>query len=446
NIWYWDKSLGGLTYKSVPRQIFCDLYAMRMARLALKHDAGFYPAVSLWLAAALKREVDLPKGATDPTRGASEPPAKFYILAAGAKYQQAMLSRALRDRDWPVAVGAIEALGQTAGAESLVRPVAGGAQPLVEALSSSNRLVRYWAALSLARALPRKKFTGDELVMPVLAEALRQSGTKTALVVAADQEKLNALKDVLRGLGYEVIGTADAAKGLDQARAKGGADVAVLASDPDPMTGAKLIRQDPLLASMPIVVAGQTERFQALAKADSRVRLVAVTAGGKEVSDAVTEVVRASAGKPLTPDEATQWAVRAAEAIRKLGLTRSGVFDVTRARQSLVKALADPRNEVKVAAAEALATIPGPRAQRAIAGLALDGSADEKVRLAAFAALGESVRMYGNSLSDDQAQSIVQIVDAASAGRIRSAAAEILGALSLPSEMVKGLIVKTDER
>ena len=81
NVWFWDEELGGLIYKAVPRQIFCDLYAMRMARLALEHDPKFYPAVSLWLAANLKRQVDA-GGRVDPTRTPNEPSATFYVLAA----------------------------------------------------------------------------------------------------------------------------------------------------------------------------------------------------------------------------------------------------------------------------------------------------------------------------------------------------------------------------
>jgi len=442
NVWFWDTDLGGLTFKPVPRQIFCDLYAMRMARLALKHDAKFYPAVSLWLAANLKRQVDLPTGATDPTRTPAEPTAAFYVLAAGAKYQQDILARTLSDRDWAVTVLAIESLGATSGAASLVEPVAGGAQPLVEALSSSNRVVRYWAALSLARALPRKRFPGHELVLPILAGAVRQTGKKSALVVAANDERRNALKDAARALGYDVIDEADTTKGLAAARAAGGADVAILAADPDPMLGASLIRRDPLLATLPVVVTAQTARFQALAKNDTRIRLTSPTAPAAEISQAVTDVVKASAGIPLNDEEAQKWAVRSAEAIRRLGLTRTMVYDITRCRTALIGALDDPRGEVKVAAAMALATIRGPRAQRAIAALALNSAADEKIRIEAFAALSESVRRFGNSLGDPQAQAVVDIV-AKGSGEVRTAAAKILGALSLPSEMVKDLILDT---
>ncbi|HUS92564.1 MAG TPA: HEAT repeat domain-containing protein [Phycisphaerae bacterium] len=440
NIWYWDKDLAGLTFKPVPRQIFCDIYALRMARLTLVHDPKFYPAVSLWLAADLKREIDLPEGAADPTRTPTEPSAEFYVLSAGAKYQQDILARALHDRDWPVAVRTIEALGATSGAESLVDPVAGGAQPLVEALSCSNRLVRYWAAASLATALPKKRYTGYELVMPILAGAMRQTGMKTAVVVAAEQERRNLLMAAARAAGYEVIDANDAATGLTAARAKGGADVAILAGAPDPMAGVGVVRRDPLLATLPIVVTAQTERFQALAKSDPRVRLVSPDVKDAELGEAIAEVVQTSAGAPLTPEEATQWAVRAAEAVRGVGLTQNTVYDVTRCRAALVEAIDDPRPEVKVAAAGALATMAGPRAQRAIAKLAL-GSADDKIRVEAFGALTESVRKYGNSLADDQAQAVVDIV-AKGSGEVRMAAAQLLGALSLPSEMVKQLIVE----
>ena len=443
NVWYWDENLDGLTYKPVPRNIYCDIYAMICARQSLASNPKFYPAVSIWLAANVRREVDLPSGAQDPTRGADEPPARFYVLAAGAKYQQDILARALEDGDWPVAVAAIEALGKASGAETLVKPVAGGAQPLVEALSSSSRVVRYWAGISLAMALPKERFTGCELVVPILSGALRQTGKKSALVVAASEETRNSFKDTIRGMGFDVIDSDDPAKGLDAARTAEGVDVVVLANEPDPMIAIGMIRRDPQMASLPIVVMSQTERFQNLAKADSRVRLVATNGSSEELATAVKELLLDVAGAPLTPESASEWSIRAAVAIRKLGLTRTAVYDIARAEKALVEAVGDERADVKVAAAEALATIPGPVAQRAIAKLATDSTADEKIRISAFTALDESVRRFGNALSDDLSQAIVNIVNKGPAGDIRMAAAEVLGALSLPSSQIKDLIIQS---
>ena len=445
NVWYWDKDLDGMSFKIVPRQIFCDIYAARAARQALAHDEKFYPAVSLWLGAQVKREFDLPISLKDATRAADDPPARFYVLSAGAKYQQDLLGRALEDRDWPVAIAAIEALGQTTGAETLVKPVEGGAQPLVEALSSSNRVVRYWAAVSLALALPKQRYTGSELVMPILAGALKQSGKKTAMLVAGKEETRNAMKDALRAAGFEVIDSPDGAKALDAAREAEGVDVAVLANDPDPMIAVNLIRRDPILASLPVVVAAQTSRFQQLAEADERVRLTSASPEGDEMATAVTGLLADVSGAPMTPELAGQWAVRAAGAIRKLGQTGNMVYNIARTQSALVAAAADERAEVRIAAAEALATLPGPVAQRAIAKLGIDSTVDEKVRLAALAALTESVRRFGNGLSDELSQAIVDIVTKAPAGEIRIAAAQVLGGLSLPSSQVKDLIIQAGD-
>jgi len=443
NVWYWDENLDGLSYKPVPRQIFCDVYAMRASRDALAADPQFYPAVSIWLGADVKREVDLPSGKQDPTRAQGEPPARFYVLSAGAKYQQDLLARALADRDWPVTIASIEALGKTAGAETLVKPVAGGAQPLVEALSSSNRVVRYWAAVSLALALPRERFTGCELVMPILSGALRQTGKKSAMLIAAKEETRNSIKDALRTMGFEVIDSGDPVKALDAARGADGLDLAVLANEPDPAISINLIHRDPELASLPIVVMSQTDRFTKLAKADVRVRLVSTNGSKEDLGAAVTDLLKEVNGTAMTPEAAREWSVRAAGAIRKLGLTRNVVYDITRGQKALIEAVGDPRAEIKTAAVDALAAIPGPEAQRAIAKLATDSAADEKMRIAAFAALDESVRRFGNALSDELSQAIVDMVAKTPTGEIRMAAAEVLGGLSLPSSQIKDLILQS---
>ncbi|NQU76593.1 MAG: HEAT repeat domain-containing protein, partial [Planctomycetes bacterium] len=108
NVWYWKPELG-LTYKEVPTVIFLEVYAMRLAREALAVDNRFYPAVSLWLAANLRRESRLGVQQTQPAEDAGRLGAEAYVMAAGAKYAQEVLARALTDGDAAVATGAIKA-------------------------------------------------------------------------------------------------------------------------------------------------------------------------------------------------------------------------------------------------------------------------------------------------------------------------------------------------
>ncbi len=75
-VWFWREGTG-VVARPVPTGILCDIYAMRMSRLALKHDPTFYPAVPLWLSACIRRQIDLPKGANDPLWDKDQPKAEF---------------------------------------------------------------------------------------------------------------------------------------------------------------------------------------------------------------------------------------------------------------------------------------------------------------------------------------------------------------------------------
>ena len=440
NIWYWRN--GRLEYKPVPRQIFCDIYAMRNSRLALQHKSGFYPAVSLWLAAFLKREADLPAGAKDPTATAER--ARFYALASSAGYLQAVLNRAMRDKDSAVALGAIEPLARTAGAKSLVEPItAGGVTPLVQALGYPERQVRLLAALSLARALPEKPFSGSTLVMSVLKEALHLTGQKTAVLVVSDEATRNTLKDAIRGAGFTLIDEPDVDKALTAARKAKGADLLVLADMPRPAEVIRAFRSEGAFANMPVLIVSGTTRSANLAKSEKMVMTVAPDAGDDAIVKAMEQAVKLSGAKSLTPDEAAQWAVKAAEAIRLLALTKNGVYDVNRALDSLLAALEDERPAVRVAAAQALAVMRPAKAQAGIAKLALNAEADVKVRISAYKALSESARLFDSQLTDELAEQIVAVVTGEGSQQEREAAAEALGALNLASEKIDSLILKT---
>jgi len=440
NVWYWKEGLG-LTYKPVPREIFCDVYAMRMARLTLVHDPEFYPAVGLWIAANLRKEADLPTGATDATRGENQPGAKYYALAGGPSFAQDVLLRALKDEDSAVAIGAIEALAQTAGAKSLVQPVAGGAQPLVQALSYPDRHVRFLAATSLVRALPAKRFEGYELVMPVLVEALRQTGTKTALLLAEDEAQRNSLKDAIRAAGYELIEQAEPTLALKQARDSAGVDVIVVGSKPDGREVLAMVRRDPALAALPMVVAAQTLRD--LAELDARVVVIPAAAKPGKVADALSQAGTLAAGKPMTPQQASHWAVRAAKCIHELGLTGNAVYDISRTRGALADALGDTRAEVRLAAADALSVMCSAEAQQAIVKLALGPNVPEADRIHAFGALSASLRRHGNQLTDQLSGEILEIVTGDGTAPLREAAAEAMGAMNLPSDKVRALFMRT---
>ena len=444
NIWYFRPTTDA-AFLQVPREIFCDIYAMRMARLALQHDPNYYPAVSLWLAAGIRKEADLPSGETDPTRGEDQPAAAYYIRAAGAQYAQQVLQRALEDFDSRVAIPAIGALVDTAGAQNLLLTTPGGVQPLVQALTYPDRHVRYRAALSLANALPQDEFEGDDLVITVLNEALRQTGQRTALIIVDDEERRNQLKDAARAAGYDVIDNTDPAKAIVAGYEVGGVDVVIISSDPQPNEVMGMLRREGAFAAVPIIVAAMSnDSLRELAESDGRTVLM-----GQEVTEeafgiALQQAGELTTGAAMTRSERDQWAVKAAQAIHTLGLTGCETFDLERTRPMLIGALMVETDQVRVAAAKALAVLSSVQAQQSIVALVADRFAEDPTRIAGLVALAESVRRYGNQLDQPQAEVILGIVTGDGSQPLREAAAQALGAMDLPSDQIKPLILVTE--
>ncbi|HBG26208.1 MAG TPA: hypothetical protein DDX75_03850 [Phycisphaerales bacterium] len=141
-------------------------------------------------------------------------------------------------------------------------------------------------------------------------------------------------------------------------------------------------------------------------------------------------------------EKADNYAIRAAQAMLKLGETRNKSVDISNALDALVKTTADSRDEMKIIACQILAYISSPDAQRAIAELALNESYSVEIRIAGFESLATSAKVNANQLLDNQIDRIYKIVESRQVDeQLRSAAAGAFGALNLPSRRVKDLIL-----
>jgi hypothetical protein len=178
NIWFWDIVGKRLLREKVDRSHFNELMAMRVCEWALKADPAFGWAIGLWQAAYFKAEsagVDMPN-----YFGPGHADAMTYATTAGPEYLHQALGRAIKDQNAYVALGAIEALATTAGEKSLLYRI-GSAQPLVIALSNSNKAVKYSAAIAIAAAGPVARFAESRLVVTNLGQALAEPDGNTDL-------------------------------------------------------------------------------------------------------------------------------------------------------------------------------------------------------------------------------------------------------------------------
>ena len=432
-IWFWDEAQG-LIPKRIPDAIFNECMAMRSAEYVLKYDANRGDAVSLWAAANYKRELDLAGGA-DPTHEGSAP--HFWGSAAGIKYLTPVLARALRDRQSGVAAKALDSLATIVGASTLFN--ADDLRPMGDALRYGDRVVRFKAGFTIAQALPQKPFAGQEAVVPALAEALAQTGKPGAIVFAPDAT-LNALKDEVAkaGAGYNVVAASTPEAVI--AAAGGLASVDVLLIDARGMDDGR-VRQMLNLADTDVRLQ-RSARVAIAAPIALRATLTDAPAADAAAIGPAIEKARAQAGAlALSPEDATKYALQAAELLGKLAISRGQVLDLGPAQQTLLAALDDARPEIAKASANVLGYLNGAPVQATLVTKALLEATAEELRVAFFKALATNAKMYGPQLEPPQVEALRKAVEEEKNANVRAAAAEAHGAMNLPADHVKQLIV-----
>jgi HEAT repeat protein len=164
----------------------------------------------------------------------------------------------------------------------------------------------------------------------------------------------------------------------------------------------------------------------------------------------VENLVEAIGGTDSNSDANTGWnqqladsyAVRSAEVMLKLAQTRNPVIDLSAAKDALINATKDKREQIRILAGQILAHLDSPDAQRAIAAMALAEDNSMAVRVAAFESLAVSAKLNANLLDDEKIDAIYSLVSSRQIEpKLRSAAATAYGSLNLPSRKVKNLIL-----
>ncbi len=141
-------------------------------------------------------------------------------------------------------------------------------------------------------------------------------------------------------------------------------------------------------------------------------------------------------------DIAQEYALRSVQAMYKLAVSRNKIVDLSTALPALIEVTQKSGPQMRVLAAGVLARLESPEAQRAVATMAADEQNDNGVRIAAFGSLALSAKINANLLLTEQVEAIYKLVSSTDAEPdLRAAAAGAYGALNLPSEQVKSLIL-----
>ncbi|MBI2930166.1 MAG: HEAT repeat domain-containing protein [Planctomycetes bacterium] len=155
----------------------------------------------------------------------------------GRAYLYEALARSLKDYNAPVARELILTLQEMARPDDLPgAAVNGGAvigAPLIEALTDSDKRVRYAAAEAMARINPPQRKLGMELVIPALVDALGEQGVRVALVIYDvqddnDRNFVNGLKRTLASINVFPIVAGSGIDGIIKAKQFPTEDVIIL--------------------------------------------------------------------------------------------------------------------------------------------------------------------------------------------------------------------------
>jgi hypothetical protein len=446
-VWHWAEDKG-LTKVDVPPVIFNEIMAMRAAEYSLAQDQGKAESLALWLAANYKREVELPVGATDATRAANQPDAHYYGVAAGARYLSDVLDRALRDRNSAVALRAVKSLQLIVG-QSSVFSGAGGPASLVSALAYPDRVVRFEAAYTIASALPKQQFAGSDQVVTVLSEMVAQTGKPGVVYIGADSQAVNKMVEALTALGYNAAGASSADGAINAAAAIPAVDAILVSEDAGLSVVDQLLAMTQVsskLGRTPKVIITKTAQstYASRAAVDELVNITQST--DPEPLKAAIDKARARGGSnPLDEAAALDAAKRALFALSELGNTGNTVLDPVFGRPAAIKALDDSRAEIVMTAGIALAHIGQSEGQLAILTRATAEGVDAQVQVSLLQSLTVSAKKYGNTLSADAIAKLEKLLQT-DASEVRSAAAEARGALNLPPDEARALILKQSRK
>lgn len=446
-VWYWDDA-AGLTRKEVPQEVFGEIMAMRAGeyslQLAGEGDAGD-KALSLWLAANYKRQVQL-AGAPDPTRAENQPEAHYYGVTSGPKYVGMALDRTLTDGDSAVSYELLRSAQQIVGNKTLNIDAEG--KSLVKAMNSPDRRVRFEAAFALAGARPSDSFSGADMVVPLLGEALSQTGKPTVLIIASSQDKVNAISEPLTDAGYAAVGATTAADAGAAAQKLPAVDVVVFDSTlpADQIEGiVSSVTTSPKLRGSARLALTQTTQsaFEELKTRDPL--LSTSTASDPEAVKAAIEAARAKGGAlPVDVDVAGDYALRAAGLLRQIGTT-GGVYGLAAVKSTLLGSLSDARPEVVTAVGEVLGQYGDADAQRALLARA-GANTDPPIRISLYKSLSTNAKQHGNLLTGEDTAELEKTVTSEPDLAVRSAAAEARGALNLPASEAKQIVLGQVDR
>ncbi|MGC1275948.1 MAG: HEAT repeat domain-containing protein [Planctomycetaceae bacterium] len=415
-VWSWEPAEQTVRSATLDARSAALWRGIRFARDAFLVAPERSDTQNLYLAFLLEREASQ-AGTLEPPAG---PGTAFNLtLASGPETARGVLGQAL-EHDLPrAAVGALSVLSKTAAPGSLFSDD----KQVVDALNADDPRVQLAAAVAVLRLNPDRSFPHADRVVEILSRALSSEAQPAAVIIDPDFQRGSTLAGFVRGLGYQAVLAASGQEGFLAATER--VQPAFLLVNlnvsrwPLSQTLANF-RADARTKDLPIVVVGPGERdwrastvgstrytyFRGPGSTDPRAEAteylaeipgtayIVETATAAAFAAQLQPVLTTLVANPLSEAKRAEARALAVFWLAQIADTeRKDLFQIGSAEPALVAALSDPA--LASNAQIALATIPTPTAQSALARMVLAPTADGGLQRSAADLLADHVRRNG---------------------------------------------------
>ncbi|MBL9093899.1 MAG: hypothetical protein JNL96_21965 [Planctomycetaceae bacterium] len=392
-IWTWDASAKKPARVTVPRAAESFAEAALLARTAAELSANDAAALQLARAASLENAL-VAQNAQALKAWVAEKPSVAEL--------EKLLDFAIANDRTSAAIALVDILAAASGSAAL-DSVGGKPAPLVRAVQSADRRIRFAALQQILKLDPKVPFAGSSGVNDALGYFAAGSGARKALVVDAHPTRGRDVAGILAGLGYQVDAVPDARSAVRRAAADPDLELVLMyRTMVDPALGQLLaqFRADYRTARLPVAVycePNDVERMRSAVRNDMFATAIYQPRMVDTLKLQLAELEAAAvAALPSAAERVTE-AQAALTAIGRLVDVRSKVFNARQFEPVLLTAAWN--SLVGKQALGALGYLGSPAAQRTLADVASANALPLELRQEATKAFCESVIRFGTLLT-----------------------------------------------
>ncbi|MFO8006188.1 MAG: hypothetical protein R6V05_00470, partial [Candidatus Brocadiia bacterium] len=300
---------------------------------------------------------------------------------------------------------------------------------LLKGLRSGMKDVRYNASITLMHACPGGDCGEPQVVTDVMAAALNVAASRHALILVDDFQTRNTLTSLLRGMGLATIETKVNEGSIQAALAmQPSVDIVFISAGAPELLFARvveLLQTDPRTKGLPIyAIVGPEGPVADVAGSEAVTEiLTADDIRPAKLQPIVEQEVLAKSRSAFTEEE-EMLVLKAVQAVSAVDPARTE-YPMGQLEPALIKALRGYRDEVTLAAVDALAAVGSEQCLLPLARIVRQGSTSEMKADACYTAAAVMKRTGAGA--PDQLRSALDDTLAGDEQALREAAAEALG-------------------